>query len=501
MKKVFLCHSSKDKPKVRKIADYLKENGIYVWIDEAEIRIGDSLLKKISEGIIEIDYLFACISNNSINSEWVNKELEIAMNQEIQKKKVIVVPVLLEDCDIPSFLSSKLYADMRTKSSYKYGYSLMLRRLGVLEPPKQYKRIFTSRELTVIDFIESYSLLELNSDKLLLLQSISHEKDMFWFEAFLEFYNDTLLSVDTAPKEIFSTALKVLENNIRHADNEIIFRIKELINFPKLLESVDTTIISTVISIISALNYYNDEIFEIMHNIVCMNSNVDCRIEGVKYFCTIIKEEWYRPDSDILLFSQKVFDKVILSKNQFSEEEFLAILISNWTSDNNLEYILNIYSQSDVSTKKHIIEGFVECRYHAPIYDPKLKNQFYLLLKDILHWNDDRLISKFLAYSFSKRSDVFDYEEIYDVLSKQSDFVLEYFFDCLPSCVYLFTEAERDILIDKFVHLVKQSNNPRKKHMVERILFTFYDDDEINDIYIIYDGIHGLVKEWIGQND
>ena len=185
MEKVFLSHSSKDKPKVRRIANFLKENGVYVWVDEAEIRIGDSLLKKISDGILEVDYLFACISNNSINSEWVNKELEIAMSLEIQSKRIIVVPILLEDCNIPAFLRNKLYADMQTKSSYKHGYDLMLRRLGVLWPPKHYKKVFTSRELTVIDFIESYNALKLNSDKLMLLQSISEEKQIFWFEAFL----------------------------------------------------------------------------------------------------------------------------------------------------------------------------------------------------------------------------------------------------------------------------------------------------------------------------
>ena len=404
MKKVFLSHSSKDKTKVRKIAAYLKENGIYVWIDEAEIRIGDSLLAKISDGIVDVDYLFACISNNSINSEWVNKELEIAMNQEIQKKKIIVVPVLFDNCDIPLFLRNKLYADMRTKSSYKHGYGLMLRRLGVLEPPKKYKRTFTSRELTVIDFIERYNSLELNSDKLLLLQSISEERQIFWFEAFLEFYNDTLLNFDTTPKVIFATALKILKKNVEYeyADEEILSRIKELINFSKLLKSDDAIIFSIVISILSALNYYNDEVFDSMMDIVSKHLNDDYRTESIKYFCTILKQEWYSVDSDILVLSKKVFDRVQLSKDLFSEEELLQILISNWTTDNHLKYVMDIYYRSDLSIKKNIIKGMVEQNYQALIRDPELKNQFYSLLNDVLLWNDDRLIGKFLAYAFSQ---------------------------------------------------------------------------------------------------
>ena len=151
MKKVFLSHSSKDKPRVREIAYFLKENGIYVWIDEAEIKIGDSLIKKITDGISEADYLFAFLSNNSINSAWVQEELEIAMNLEIEKKKVVVVPILLEDCDIPSFLKKKVYADMRTASPNNQEYNTILRRLGIIEPPKTYKRTFTYSSAKFLD--------------------------------------------------------------------------------------------------------------------------------------------------------------------------------------------------------------------------------------------------------------------------------------------------------------------------------------------------------------
>jgi len=55
MASVFLSHSSKDKAFARKLASELQANGVTVWIDEAEIRIGDSLTKKISLAIDEAD--------------------------------------------------------------------------------------------------------------------------------------------------------------------------------------------------------------------------------------------------------------------------------------------------------------------------------------------------------------------------------------------------------------------------------------------------------------
>ncbi|MCG9963222.1 toll/interleukin-1 receptor domain-containing protein [Shewanella cutis] len=45
---VFLSHNHKDKAFVRKLARDIDAHGIKVWIDEAEMKIGDSLVQKIS---------------------------------------------------------------------------------------------------------------------------------------------------------------------------------------------------------------------------------------------------------------------------------------------------------------------------------------------------------------------------------------------------------------------------------------------------------------------
>lgn len=90
MSSIFLSHNSNDKPFVRKLADDLRRYGFYVWVDEAEIKLGDSLINKIREGIDRVEYVGVVLSNNSINSEWVKSEIDVAMNQEIEDKKVKV---------------------------------------------------------------------------------------------------------------------------------------------------------------------------------------------------------------------------------------------------------------------------------------------------------------------------------------------------------------------------------------------------------------------------
>lgn len=118
MSSIFLSHSHADKPFVNKLAKDLRMSGYYVWTDDAEIKVGDSLIQKIREGIDKVAYVGAVISHNSINSEWVKKELDIAMNQEIERKKVKVLPLLLNDVELPDFLKGKKYADFKDWGLY-----------------------------------------------------------------------------------------------------------------------------------------------------------------------------------------------------------------------------------------------------------------------------------------------------------------------------------------------------------------------------------------------
>lgn len=130
MSKIFLSHTSTDKPFVRKLAADLRNNGHTVWIDEAEINIGDSLIGKIREGLDSVDYVAAVLSKASIKSEWVKKELEIASNKEIKQQKIIVLPLIVENVEMPGFLEGKLYGDFSDETKYDDTLKLLLRSLG-----------------------------------------------------------------------------------------------------------------------------------------------------------------------------------------------------------------------------------------------------------------------------------------------------------------------------------------------------------------------------------
>jgi outer membrane protein assembly factor BamB len=94
-KDVFLAHASEDKEAV--VRPFYKEcrlASISAWLDEAEIRWGDSLLEKIEEGLGKARFVVLFISKSFLEKPWPQKELDAALSLNIDGKTV-VLPLLL----------------------------------------------------------------------------------------------------------------------------------------------------------------------------------------------------------------------------------------------------------------------------------------------------------------------------------------------------------------------------------------------------------------------
>lgn len=120
----FLSHSSADKTFIRQLAADLTANGITVWLDEQRIRVGDSIPEKIARGLAESDYFLIGMSQKSSESAWVQKELNNALMSEVQRRKVHILPLKLDDTPMPPIIADKKYADF--SKSYKTGLDELL---------------------------------------------------------------------------------------------------------------------------------------------------------------------------------------------------------------------------------------------------------------------------------------------------------------------------------------------------------------------------------------
>lgn len=129
MPSLFLSHSSIDKPFVEKLAKDLVRVGINIWFDKWAINVGDSLTWRIEEGLRENDYLGIVLSPEALESEWVKCELSSAWCRQMSSKRIIVLPIMYRDCNLPLFLADRKYADFRKE--YNNGFSDLCHALGI----------------------------------------------------------------------------------------------------------------------------------------------------------------------------------------------------------------------------------------------------------------------------------------------------------------------------------------------------------------------------------
>jgi len=88
---VFISHASEDKKTVaRPLADALRRAGAKAWLDEHELKIGDSLSEKIDEGLAESQFGVVILSPAFLAKHWPRKELAGLRAREEDGKKVIL---------------------------------------------------------------------------------------------------------------------------------------------------------------------------------------------------------------------------------------------------------------------------------------------------------------------------------------------------------------------------------------------------------------------------
>jgi hypothetical protein len=111
---LFLSHSSKNKDFVLQLGSYLNILEIDVWLDVWEMTIGDSLFDKLSEGLADSKFICLVISNDFHESKWASNELKQAFAREMREGKNLILPIIIENVKIPSFIEDKIYIDFTT---------------------------------------------------------------------------------------------------------------------------------------------------------------------------------------------------------------------------------------------------------------------------------------------------------------------------------------------------------------------------------------------------
>jgi WD40 repeat protein len=108
---VFLSHSAKDKPVVRAVAERLRADGLRVWLDDWELRPGDSIPAKIEEALEHSRVLVLCMSANAFGSDWAKLEANTFRFRDPLNKERRFIPLRLDEAPIKGSLAQFLYIE------------------------------------------------------------------------------------------------------------------------------------------------------------------------------------------------------------------------------------------------------------------------------------------------------------------------------------------------------------------------------------------------------
>jgi cold shock CspA family protein len=94
LRDVFICHASEDKVEVvRPLARSLKRRGVSIWLDEAELKIGDSLRQKVDDGLRSSRFGVVILSPDFFKKRWPQHELDGLADREMSSRSKVVLPV------------------------------------------------------------------------------------------------------------------------------------------------------------------------------------------------------------------------------------------------------------------------------------------------------------------------------------------------------------------------------------------------------------------------
>jgi DeoR/GlpR family transcriptional regulator of sugar metabolism len=99
--RIFLSHSSRQKPLVREVRNHLPHH-LATWLDEERLLFGDAITSSLEKTIkTDSDYVLLFLDHAAAMSPWVRQELRWALAAEVDQRRTIVLPILVDSDALP----------------------------------------------------------------------------------------------------------------------------------------------------------------------------------------------------------------------------------------------------------------------------------------------------------------------------------------------------------------------------------------------------------------
>jgi len=119
---IFLIHAHKDREVVHKCYQRLIKDGLNVWLDAERLEPGQNWQNEIRNALLQCDVVIVCLTRNFDKQHgYRHEELKLALEKAkfIPADQVSIIPVRLEECDLPESLRHLHRVDLFKQGGYK----------------------------------------------------------------------------------------------------------------------------------------------------------------------------------------------------------------------------------------------------------------------------------------------------------------------------------------------------------------------------------------------
>jgi hypothetical protein len=133
-KDIFLCHSGADKPWVENLAEMIErvpyqDRHLGVVFDKWDFDKGTNIILEIDKHIDECRFIGVVVSEAMLAAEWPTMERTIAVWSDPSGRQGRVLPLLLENVDMPASLRIRNWIDFRNPTRFEESFLELVGRL------------------------------------------------------------------------------------------------------------------------------------------------------------------------------------------------------------------------------------------------------------------------------------------------------------------------------------------------------------------------------------
>jgi hypothetical protein len=98
----FISYSSRDEALAKRLHADAQDKGVRCWFAPEDLKMGDELRSRIDESIQVYDRLLLILSEHSVKSRWVKKEVETAFEMESKENRIVLFPICIDEAVMQS---------------------------------------------------------------------------------------------------------------------------------------------------------------------------------------------------------------------------------------------------------------------------------------------------------------------------------------------------------------------------------------------------------------